>query len=60
MFISDEPGYYVEDEYGIRIENVVRVVKKVFEDKPEEGSYYKSNILTLSITTSTSQNQTGS
>ena len=28
MLISNEPGYYKEDEYGIRIENLVFVVEK--------------------------------
>ena len=32
MFFSDEPGFYKDGEYGIRIESVVRVVKKVRED----------------------------
>lgn len=27
MFLSDEPGYYEDGKFGIRIENVVRVVK---------------------------------
>ena len=39
--LSNEPGYYVEDEFGIRIENII-VVKKVetkysFDDKPFLG-----------------------
>jgi Xaa-Pro aminopeptidase len=39
--ISNEPGYYVEDSYGIRIENII-VVKEVdtkytFGDKPFLG-----------------------
>lgn len=27
MCVSDEPGYYKDGEYGIRIENVIMVVK---------------------------------
>lgn len=27
MFMSNEPGYYQKDEFGIRLENVIRVVK---------------------------------
>lgn len=27
MFLSDEPGYYQENEWGIRIEDIVRIVK---------------------------------
>ena len=29
MFFSDEPGFYKDGEYGIRIESVLRVVNKV-------------------------------
>ncbi|TRY63290.1 hypothetical protein TCAL_06265 [Tigriopus californicus] len=28
MFFSDEPGYYKDGEYGIRLESIVRVVKR--------------------------------
>ncbi len=28
MFLSNEPGYYKAGEFGIRIENLVLVVKK--------------------------------
>ncbi|CAF4271305.1 unnamed protein product, partial [Rotaria sordida] len=28
MILSDEPGYYSDDKFGIRIENCVLVVKK--------------------------------
>ena len=37
MFFSDEPGYYKAGEYGIRLETIVRVVRKEFEDNPEES-----------------------
>ncbi|GME70490.1 unnamed protein product [Ambrosiozyma monospora] len=33
-FISDEPGYYQDNEFGIRIESDIMVVSK---DKPSEG-----------------------
>jgi len=33
MISSIEPGYYVADSYGIRIENLVKVVKQKFEGK---------------------------
>jgi len=33
MISSIEPGYYVTDKYGIRIENLVRVVEKEFPGK---------------------------
>lgn len=32
MFVSNEPGYYEENSFGIRIESIVQVVK--FEGKP--------------------------
>jgi len=34
MFMSNEPGYYLQDDYGVRIENIVRVGK--VEDAPGE------------------------
>lgn len=36
MIVSDEPGMYVQDSHGIRIENIVEVVK---EDKNEYGQF---------------------
>jgi len=27
MFVSNEPGYYEEGNFGIRIENIIRIVK---------------------------------
>ena len=39
-FFSDEPGYYKDGEYGIRLETIVRVVKKDFSDDT-----YGKNIL---------------
>ena len=34
MFFSDEPGYYKEQEYGIRLETILRVVAKNGTEKP--------------------------
>jgi len=31
MFLSDEPGYYEDGAFGIRIENVVQVVEKTLK-----------------------------
>jgi len=28
MFFSDEPGYYKDNEYGIRLETILRVIGK--------------------------------
>ena len=39
MFFSDEPGYYKDGEYGIRLETIMRTVRKVFEDNPEESKF---------------------
>lgn len=36
MIISNEPGYYKKDEYGIRIENLVEVVKADVGEKGRE------------------------
>ncbi len=37
MFFSDEPGYYEEGAYGIRLESIVHVVRMQFEDNPDES-----------------------
>ena len=36
MFSSNEPGFYAEGEYGIRIENLVLAVE-AFPERPERG-----------------------
>ena len=33
MFFSDEPGFYKDGEFGIRIESVLRVVNIPFKDE---------------------------
>jgi Xaa-Pro aminopeptidase len=40
MFFSDEPGFYKNGEFGIRIESILRVIKKTFEDETY-GAYNK-------------------
>lgn len=42
MILSNEPGYYKEGEYGIRIENLVRVV-----ELPDHRGFYGFETLTL-------------
>lgn len=42
MCVSDEPGYYKDGEYGIRIENVIMVVKH-----PQHEKRYKFENLTV-------------
>ena len=46
MITTIEPGYYRENEYGIRIENVA-LVKKDEEKSSEEFAFYKFENLTL-------------
>ncbi|HET6893742.1 MAG TPA: M24 family metallopeptidase, partial [Pyrinomonadaceae bacterium] len=47
MVLSDEPGYYKADSYGIRIENLVAV--KVLDPQPTgaEGTFLGFEVLTL-------------
>ena len=46
MFFSDEPGYYKEGEYGLRLETILRVVE--FEaDGDEYGKFIKFEPVTL-------------
>lgn len=44
QFFSDEPGYYQKDEFGIRLETVLRVVDKSGQlrhtGKDDYGSFY--------------------
>lgn len=35
MFTSNEPGYYEDDKFGIRIENVLQVI-----DAPDSSKYF--------------------
>lgn len=44
MIISNEPGLYRSNEYGIRIENLIRVCEGV---KTEFGQFYEFETLTL-------------
>ena len=41
MIVTDEPGIYIENEYGIRTENIVQVVKSEYK------GYNKFDVLTL-------------
>lgn len=34
MFFSDEPGYYKDGEYGIRIESILQVVDRPYPEEP--------------------------
>lgn len=44
MVTSNEPGYYLADQYGIRIENLVRTI---LHRSTPEGDYYGFETLTL-------------
>ncbi len=44
MITSDEPGVYIEGEYGIRLENLVMCVK---DKKTEYGQFMRFETLTL-------------
>ena len=44
MIVSDEPGLYKEDRYGIRIENLLAVKE---EERTEFGEFYSFEVLTL-------------
>ena len=44
MVLSDEPGFYREGHYGIRIENMIVCVKR---EKTEYGQFYGFDTLTL-------------
>ena len=39
MFFSDEPGYYEDGFYGIRLETIMRVVKIKKEEDADDGLY---------------------
>ena len=41
MIVTDEPGIYIENEYGIRTENIVQVVKSEYK------GFNKFDVLTL-------------
>ena len=46
MILSNEPGYYKPDGYGIRIENLVVVEER---DKPENGDRELLGFRTLTL-----------
>ncbi|MFT5879076.1 MAG: Xaa-Pro aminopeptidase [Moritella sp.] len=45
MVVSNEPGYYKQDHYGIRCENLIYVVAK--ENGQDGKAFYEFDILTL-------------
>ncbi|KAK9236586.1 peptidase M24, structural domain-containing protein [Lipomyces kononenkoae] len=47
MFISNEPGYYEDGKYGIRIENVVLVAEKKTPNNFGDKKYYGFETVTM-------------
>lgn len=47
MLISNEPGYYEDGQYGIRIENVVLVVEKQTAHNFGDKKYYGFETVTM-------------
>ena len=43
MILSDEPGFYLEGKFGIRIENMMQVVK----DKSKKGEFLRFEMLSF-------------
>ena len=46
MILSNEPGYYREGEYGIRIENLIHVVEAVRPDGGDDRKMLRFETLT--------------
>jgi len=47
MFISNEPGYYESGEFGIRIENIIRITKADTKYNFNNRGYLKFEDVTL-------------
>lgn len=47
MFLSDEPGYYEDGKFGIRIENIVRIVKAETEHNFRERGFLTFKTVTM-------------
>ncbi|XP_046656109.1 xaa-Pro aminopeptidase 1-like isoform X1 [Daphnia pulicaria] len=45
-FFSDEPGFYQENEYGIRLESILRVIRKTFEHE-RDSRYLGFEVVSL-------------
>ena len=46
MFFSDEPGYYEDGNYGIRLETILRVIPAIEALTDNYGKYTGSPLLT--------------
>ena len=47
MIVSNEPGFYIENQYGIRIENLCLVTEIETPSTHEYGKFYGFETLTL-------------
>lgn len=47
MFLSDEPGYYEDGKFGIRIENIVRIIKAETRHNYRERGFLTFKTVTL-------------
>jgi len=47
MFVSNEPGYYEEGKFGIRIENIIRTVKATLPNPCRGPGFLKFKDVTL-------------
>jgi Xaa-Pro aminopeptidase len=47
MIVSNEPGFYLENQYGIRIENLCLVVPHTMNNKLNSRPFYRFEDLTL-------------
>ena len=49
MFFSDEPGYYEDGNYGIRLETILRVIPAIDTLTDNYGKYitYTAGIISL-------------
>ena len=49
MFFSDEPGYYEDGNYGIRLETILRVIPAIDTLTDNYGKYitYTADIISL-------------
>jgi len=47
MFLSDEPGYYEDGSFGIRIENIIQVVEKKLKHNYGNRGYLGFEVVTM-------------
>ncbi|XP_045110270.1 xaa-Pro aminopeptidase 1-like [Portunus trituberculatus] len=47
MFLSDEPGYYEDGKFGVRIENIVRIVKADTEHNFRDRGFLTFKTVTM-------------